>query len=86
MKRKFDAFKLIREDKSIFVYNRFDPELILQKSKFHEVSYSQDIMNIISVGRLEKEKGTDQLMYVAKRLYDRGVKFRWYFVGTVVGI
>lgn len=84
MKRKFDAFKLIREDKSIFIYNRFDSELILQKSKFHEVSYSQDIMNIISVGRLEKEKGTDQLMYVAKRMYDRGVKFRWYFVGTGV--
>ena len=41
-------------------------------------------MNIVTVGRLEKEKGVDQLMYVAKRMFDKGIKFCWYFVGTGV--
>lgn len=84
MKKKFDTFKLISDDKSKFIYNRFNSEQILQKAKSHEVPYVQGIMNIITVGRLEKEKGTDQLMYVAKRMHDKGIKFCWYFVGTGV--
>lgn len=84
MKKKFDTFKLISDDKSIFIYNRFNSVQILQKAKSHDVSYVQGIMNIITVGRLEKEKGTDQLMNIAKRMYDKGFEFCWYFVGTGV--
>lgn len=84
MKKKFDTLKLIRDDKSIYIYNRFNSEQILLKAKSHEVAYVHGIMNIITVGRLEKEKGTDQLMYVAKRMHDKGIKFCWYFVGTGV--
>lgn len=84
MKKKFDTFKLISDDKSMFIYNRFNSVQILQKAKSHDVSYVQSIMNIITVGRLEKEKGTDRLMYIAKRMYDKGFKFCWYFVGTGV--
>lgn len=84
MKKKFDTFKLISDDKSMFIYNRFNSVQILQKAKSHDVSYVQGIMNIITVGRLEKEKGTDQLMNIAKRMYDKGFEFCWYFVGTGV--
>lgn len=84
MKRKFDALKLIPEKKSKFIYNRFDANQIIQKANLHTASYHSDWMNIVTVGRLEKEKGVDQLMYVAKRMFDKGIKFCWYFVGTGV--
>lgn len=84
MKRKFDSLNLIPKDKSEFIYNRFNAEQILRKSRLYEVFYNQDTFNIVSVCRLEREKGVDQLMLIAKRLHEKRQKFCWYFVGTGV--
>lgn len=84
MKTKFDTLKLIPKEKSIVIYNRFAPELIIKKSLSFDVTYNHNVMNIISVGRLEQEKGSDRLLYIAKKLHDRHVKFCWYFIGTGV--
>lgn len=84
MKRKFDSLNVIPKEKSEFIYNRFNADQIQQKSRLYEVPYNQGLFNIVSVCRLEKEKGVDQLMMIAKCLHDKGLNFCWNFVGTGV--
>lgn len=84
MKRKFDTLHLIAKEKSDYVYNRFSAKQIIQKAKLYDVSYNDNVLNIVSVCRLEKEKGVDQLFQLANHLSKKGLRFCWYFVGTGV--
>ena len=40
--------------------------------------------NIITVGRLEKEKGIDKLLAIANKLRGMNLIFKWYFIGDGV--
>ena len=39
------------------------------------------VCNLITIGRLEREKRCDRLLDIAAELHKRGFAFRWYFVG-----
>lgn len=40
-----------------------------------------NVCNLITIGRLEREKRCDRLLDIAAELQKRGFAFRWYFVG-----
>lgn len=65
------------------LYNTNEDKYIKQKGKetVEDLTFSQDI-NIVSVGRLRKEKGYDRLINVHKRLLDEGIKNQIYVIGA----
>ena len=65
------------------LYNTNEDAYIKQKGKekVEDLTFSEDI-NIVSVGRLRKEKGYDRLINVHKRLLDRGIKNQIYVIGA----
>lgn len=84
MKDKFDRLDIIPKSKSFVVYNRYDFQNCIQKASEPICDKPNGEFNLVTVGRLEKEKGIDSLLVVAKSLYDKGHKFKWYFVGDGV--
>ncbi len=60
-------------------YNLIDDEAIREKAKKRIESPTN--MRIVSVGRLEKEKGYDRLLKIAKGLKDEGFAFELLIVG-----
>lgn len=84
MKNKFDRLGIIPKSKSFVVYNRYDFQGCLQKASEPIYDEPNGEFNLITIGRLEKEKGIDNLFVIAKSLYEKGLKFKWYFVGDGV--
>lgn len=69
--------------KTVTIHNLYDIPLIRQQalSAAGEMDVRPGRINIVSVGRLTKEKGFDRVPEVARRLTDTGYDFRWYVVG-----
>ncbi|MBC5864219.1 glycosyltransferase [Flavobacterium turcicum] len=44
-------------------------------------AFNTDVVNIVTVGRLSKEKGHEQFLPTMKRLQDNGYNFCWYIIG-----
>lgn len=84
MKFKFDNLKIVSKSKSFIVYNRYDSNNCLQKSLEVYDDLPNGRFSIITVGRLEHEKGIKQLFNIAKELKDLQYEYKWYFVGTGV--
>ena len=82
MKDKFDSLCIVPKEKSFIVYNRFSQQTIVYKANQDRITLSSDCFNIVTVGRLEKEKGVDKLFHVALELAHMGIRFRWIFIGT----
>lgn len=80
MKRKFDALGIIRSECSKVVYNCINKRAILDKAG--DAKEENNVFTIITVGRLEKEKGTIDLLKLAKVLRERKQSFKWIFVGA----
>ena len=62
--------------------NPLDREDLLRKAQ--EVcapSFSQDYVNLLTVGRISEEKGQDMIPAVTRRLLNAGHKVRWYVIG-----
>lgn len=55
----------------------------ISKMADHEVNDSLDkeVLTLLSIGHLTKRKGTGLALKTAKSLKDKGVLFKWYFIG-----
>ena len=89
MKLKFDQLNIVDESRSYVVYNRYDATTWTKKSKditSLDVSCASypHLFSMVTVGRLEKEKGVDRLLMIASDLKKKGFIFKWFFVGTGV--
>jgi len=71
------------KEKVIYIRDIVDPEDIISKAK--EVSpslqFEEELINIVSVGRLSKPKQFNLSIETAKRLIDDGYKIKWYIIG-----
>lgn len=65
------------------VYNTLDTEYILEQAKKEtSFSVSSNTINIVSTGRLGKEKGYARLIDICKRLKDENYSFKLYLIGS----
>ena len=94
--RRFDTVvclnKSLRE-KFLAVYPQFAEKTVavpnpVFRSEIRErakapltVPVDESVCNLITIGRLEREKRYDQLLDIAAELQKRGFAFRWYFAG-----
>lgn len=81
MKQKFDRMGIVELDRSKVVYNRYDEPRILRLAE-DTIDLWHDKVTLVTVGRLENNKGTLELLNVALRLREKGFNFIWFFVGT----
>ncbi len=75
--RKYSKF----DNKLDVFYNIIDYKKIFEQSEEFVPRFEKDLINILTVGRLEKEKGYDLLLDIAKELKDNNIKFNWYIIG-----
>jgi glycosyltransferase involved in cell wall biosynthesis len=82
VKKDFTSIFDLKNPCKVF-YNTNEDSYIRQKGKekVEDLTFSQDI-NIVSVGRLRKEKGYDRLINVHKNLLDEGIKNQIYVIGA----
>jgi glycosyltransferase involved in cell wall biosynthesis len=92
---KFDEIVCVSEDvmkqflnvlpklktKTKVKHNLLSFNKILDLSSEKIEAFDTDVINILTVGRLSKEKGHEQFLSTFKRLKDNGYKFCWYIVG-----
>lgn len=65
------------------VYNTLDVSRIIEYSRQPTaIDFDDNYINIVSTGRLAKEKGYSRLINVCKKLKGDGYRFRLYLVGT----
>lgn len=65
------------------VYNTLDTKQIKKLSLLQmQTDFDKSYVNIVSTGRLAKEKGYSRLLEVCKRLKEENYRFRLYLVGT----
>lgn len=68
-------------NKLIIFHNLLNKEDIIKKSKEKiEDTFDADI-NIVTVGRLEKQKGYDILIKISNLLKEADINFKWYILG-----
>ena len=70
-------------ERTIFIYNLFDSNSIITKSleKIEDPNFDCDPFTIISVGRINKVKRFELIPGIAKKLFERGLDFKWYIIG-----
>ena len=71
------------EKKEEIIYNYIDENRILQMSQMEieENTIDKNVLSIIIVARLVKQKAIDRLIKVHKRLIDDGIKHKIYVIG-----
>ena len=75
---KYPSF---REKADVF-YNVINISDIRKKADEHEqIPFRKDTFNILTVGRLVKQKGYDIAIGAAAILAERGINFTWYVIG-----
>lgn len=79
-------FKVIYPEfisKTYCIPNPQDGELIINLSKVVEDDnrFYKDGNTLVSIGRLDAVKRFDQIAPIARKLKDRGIRFRWYLIG-----
>lgn len=68
--------------KSTVYYNPIDKQDILEKSKEEcAPKFSEEYINLLTVGRLSSEKGQDMIPAITKKLLDLEHAVRWYIIG-----
>ena len=64
-------------------YNTLETDLICElANEKTDVEFDETVINIVSTGRLGKEKGYSRLLDVCRLLKDDGYEFRLYLIGT----
>ena len=61
--------------------NIIDIEKIKKMSKEKATVKFESVTNLLTIGRLEYQKGYDILIEIAKKLKNNNVKFNWYIIG-----
>lgn len=69
------------KNKTKVKYNIIPYAKIEELSKEKIDNFEKDVVAIVTVGRLTKEKGHEQFLTAMKRLKDEGQKFCWYIIG-----
>lgn len=80
-----DAFAKYTDTKDNLytVYNTLDVDFIKKQAEFPaDIDFDEGYINIVSTGRLGKEKGYSRLIGVCGVLKDKGYKFRLYIIGA----
>ncbi len=78
----FIRFTHIKDNVKV-VYNTLDTEFILEQAKKeNSLSVNPNSINIVSTGRLGKEKGYARLIDICKRLKDESYSFKLYLIGS----
>ena len=67
--------------KLVTVYNGYDFESILEKSK-EKVAIEIAPQSICTIGRIEENKGSDRVVEVIRLLHQQGKKYHHYFIGA----
>ena len=78
-----DAFPQL-EPKLVTIPNLLDPEEISMKAQSFDPYADKNVLHIVSVGRLAKEKHFENAIFAARKLKDLGIAFRWHLVGDGV--
>lgn len=72
-----------KETKCQVVYNVISPDLIREMAnEVPQVTFNQHYFNIVTVGRLSKEKGQDLAIEALNVLKSQGYKVHWYCIGS----
>lgn len=70
------------KEKIMVIPNMIDGSSILEKAEVKpDIIFNNKKINLITVGRLEKEKAFDRILDVCKKLKADGENFCWYIVG-----
>ena len=69
------------EDKLTVVPNMLDAEAVWRRGAVCDPYGDDTVTQIVSVGRLSREKHYDNALYAAQKLKERGIAFRWNLVG-----
>lgn len=73
--------KLDPEKCSVY-YNPIDKNEILTKAAAPcDPAFSENYVNLLTVGRISREKGQDMIPAITRRLLDAGYPVRWYLIG-----
>lgn len=60
----------------------YEKEIIEKSVQKIDENISHEFINILTIGRLEHQKGYDLLVDICKELKKQYVRFRWYIIGT----
>ncbi|MDU6265989.1 MAG: glycosyltransferase [Anaerocolumna aminovalerica] len=70
------------ENKTVIISNLIQIDLIKKKSHEPlEINLNHKLTNIVTVGRLDKEKSYDRIFDLCKYMKNEHVQFHWYIVG-----
>lgn len=79
MKDEFPEFK----DKIYMLENITSSAAVKKQAKeFYPNEYCGDTINILSIGRLHKQKGFDLAISAAHIMKERGLDFKWFIIGS----
>ncbi|WP_018590336.1 glycosyltransferase [Terrisporobacter glycolicus] len=83
VKNSFIELSQINDDKVDILYNTNETDEILEKSQemVEDISIDNEILNIISVGKLTNVKGFDRLLNTHKKLINEGLFHKIYILG-----
>lgn len=71
------------EEKATVYYNPINRNEIIEKANQpFDSPYSEQYINILTVGRLSREKGQQMVPIVTRNLLDQGMPVRWYLIGN----
>lgn len=69
-------------DKIVVIPNLIDGDTILNMAKEPcPIPINKDILNLVTVARIDTEKRIGELLKIAKKMQDQGVAFKWYIIG-----
>ncbi len=71
----------VDEKRAVNIYNTFDTEAIIEKSKRDPIDMPKNVVKIVSVGRFTRVKRYDRIIGAAEQLKAEGLKFVWYIIG-----
>lgn len=72
-----------QKDKMTRIYNGYKFNDIIGKSK-EVISENIPVNSICSIGRIEKEKGSDRTLELMRILHEKGHRYHMYYIGTGV--
>ena len=83
-RERFEWFAQGELTQSCVLYNVVESEKIrrLSKEVVTDIEFDKDVLNLISVGKIQPVKGYDRLAKIHKRLIDNKIKVHTYIIGV----